>query len=43
MPEEIEKIEPTEVVETTVEQPAAEEIIKPWTTVDDSPEVHPSF
>lgn len=35
--------EPAEVVETTVEQPAAEEIIKPWTTVDDSPEVHPSF
>jgi len=43
MPEEIEKIEPTEVVETTVEQPMTEEVIKPWTTVDDSPEIHPSF
>jgi hypothetical protein len=43
MSEEIEKQEPVEVVETVVEQPAAEEVIKPWTTVDDKPEVHPSF
>lgn len=43
MPEEIEKQEPAEVVETAVEQTATEEVIKPWTTVDDSPEIHPSF
>jgi len=41
--EEIEKQEPAEVVEVVAEQPAAEEVIKPWTTVDDKPEVHPSF
>lgn len=43
MPEEIEKKEPAEVVEVVTEQPATEEVIKPWTTVDDAPEVHPSF
>lgn len=43
MADEIENKEPVEVVETVVEQPAAEEVIKPWTTVDDKPEVHPSF
>ena len=43
MSEEIEKIEPTEVVETAVEQTATEEVIKPWTTVDDTPEIHPAF
>ena len=43
MPEEIEKIEPVVVAEEVVEQPTAEEVIKPWTTVDDTPEVHPSF
>ena len=43
MAEEIEKQEPAEVVETAVEQTATEEVIKPWTTVDDSPEIHPSF
>jgi hypothetical protein len=42
MPEEIEKLEPAEVVETVVEQPAAEEV-KQWTVVDDKPEVHSSF
>ena len=40
--EEIEKNEPAEVVETVVEQPAAEEV-KQWTIVDDKPEVHSSF
>ena len=43
MAEEIEKQEPAEVVEVVAEQPATEEVIKPWTTVDDSPEIHPSF
>ena len=43
MADEIEKNEPAEVIETVLEQPAAEEVIKPWTTVDDTPEVHPSF
>jgi len=43
MPEEIEKLEPTEVVETAVEQTATEEVIKPWSTVDDTPEIHPAF
>lgn len=42
MPEEIEKQEPAEVVEVVAEQSAAEEI-KPWTVVDDTPEVHSSF
>jgi hypothetical protein len=41
--DEIEKQEPAEVVEVITEQPAAEEVIKPWTTVDDKPEIHPSF
>jgi hypothetical protein len=40
--DEIEKNEPAEVVETVVEQPAAEEV-KQWAVVDDKPEVHPSF
>jgi hypothetical protein len=35
--------EPDKVVEVITGQPAAEEVIKPWTTVDDTPEVHPSF
>lgn len=41
--DEIENQEPAEVVETTVEQPAAEEVIKTWPIVDDKPEFHPSF
>jgi hypothetical protein len=43
MSEEIEKLEPAEVVEVITEQPVAEEVIKPWTVVDDTPEYHPSF
>jgi hypothetical protein len=42
MSEEIEKTEPTQVVEAIADQPAVE-ATKQWTVVDDSPEFHPSF
>lgn len=40
--EEIEKSESAEVIETSSEQ-QAEEVIKPWVVVDETPEIHPSF